>query len=200
MSKPNQNKTSTTLDPSRAMPDMPNTADSNQSEAPVTFPYWQLKLAIANKLGKRAEGSIHYHILADIDRLKLYIAITRNDSGGYFSRELVPISKVEACLAKYEADTPFPSKALKEAFVGLSSNNAGFLAAILRSEGVLGAAPDSETQHVVTCGIDAWQSKLLSEPGVQIELPDASNNKAATGAGPELDSNKPLTMPRKKAQ
>lgn len=140
MSKPNQSKPP---EPSSTTPALPDSFSSNQSEAPATSVYWRLKLATANKLGKRAEGSIHYQILADIDRHDLFISITANDSGGYFSSEVVPLAKVQACLDKYEASTPFPSKALNDAFVGLSSNNAGFLSAILRSEGVLNAAPDA---------------------------------------------------------
>jgi hypothetical protein len=197
MSKSHQNKPS---EPSSTTPALPDSVNSNQSEAPATSVYWRLKLATANKLGKRAEGSIHYQILADIDRRDLFISITANDSGGYFSSEVVPLAKVQACLDKYEAGTPFPSKALKDVFVGLSSNNAGFLSAILRSEGVLNAAPDAEAKHVAISSLDAWKSKLLSEPGTQIELPDTGNSKAVTGTGPELDDNKTLSLPRKKAQ
>jgi hypothetical protein len=200
MSKSNQNEPTSASEPSGAIPDQSGPADLNQSEAPATTAYWRLKQATANKLGKRAEGSIHYQIVTDINRLDLLISITGNDSGGYFSRELVPLPKVESCLAKCEAGKAFPSKSLKDAFVGLSSNNAGFLAAILRSEGLLGAALDAESKHITTGNVEAWKAALLAQPGTQIELPDTGTGKAATSAEPEPTTKKTLSLPRKKQQ
>lgn len=200
MSKSNQNEPTSASESSGAIPDKSEPADINQSEAPATTSYWRLKLATANKLGKRAEGSIHYQIVTDINRHDLLISITGNDSGGYFSRELVPFPKVEACLAKCEAGKAFPSKALKDAFVGLSSNNAGFLAAILRSEGLLGAALDTESKHIAIGNVEGWKTALLAEPGTQIELSNTGNGKAETGIEPEPPAKKTLSLPRKKQQ
>jgi hypothetical protein len=200
MSKSNQNEPTSASESSGAIPDKSEPADINQSEAPATTSYWRLKLATANKLGKRSEGSIHYQIVTDINRHDLLISITGNDSGGYFSRELVSFPKVEACLAKCEAGKAFPSKALKDAFVGLSSNNAGFLAAILRSEGLLGAALDTESKHIAIGNVEGWKTALLAEPGTQIELSNTGNGKAETGIEPEPPAKKTLSLPRKKQQ
>lgn len=131
--------------------------------------HWILKSAKANKLGKYSEGSIGYQVQADTDRVDLFITITGNDGGGYYSRELVPLQKVEACLGKCEAGKSFPSKAFKDAFVGRSSNNAGFMVAVLRAEGLLCAAPDAETQHVLAGDWTAWKKAMLAEPGTLVE-------------------------------
>lgn len=200
MSKSNQNGPTSAPEPSDAIPDQSGPADINQSEAPATTSYWQLKLATANKLGKRAEGGIHYQIVTDINRHDLLVSITGNDSGGYFSRELVALTNVDACLAKCEAGKAFPSKALKDAFVGLSSNNAGFLAAILRSEGLLSAAPDADSKHIAIGNVEAWKTALLAEPGTRIELPDTGNGKAETTTELEPPAKKTLSLPRKKQQ
>ena len=200
MSKSNQNGPTSASESSGAIPDQSGPADINQSEVPATTSYWRLKLATANKLGKRAEGGIHYQIVTDINRHDLLISITGNDSGGYFSRELVPFPKVEACLAKCETGKAFPSKALKDAFVDLSSNNAGFLAAILRSEGLLGAALDAESKHIAIGNVEGWKTALLAESGTQIELSDTGNGKAETSTKPEPTAKKTLSLPRKKQQ
>ena len=53
-------------------------------------------------------------------------------------------------------------QALKAAFTGRSSNNAGFLAAILHAEGLLSRATDSETKHVCTGDWASWKVSLLA--------------------------------------
>jgi hypothetical protein len=129
-----------------------------------------LKSASARKLGKHAQGEIHYQMLCDTARQILSLAITGNDDGGYFSREVLSFHKVEACLSSREQDARFPSKVLKEIFTGRSSNNAGFLAAILRAEALIAPAPDMESQHVVCGDRTAWKSALLALAGQAINI------------------------------
>jgi hypothetical protein len=113
--------------------------------------------------------------------------------------ERVPVDQIEECLKATTPSKPFPSKTFKDAFVGKSSNNAGFLTAILRSEGLLGAAPEAETQHVIVSSLDAWKSKVLTEPGILIAFPANGNAKTTPDAGPAPDNAKTLTLPRKKS-
>ncbi|MFC0168130.1 hypothetical protein ACFFKC_08560 [Pseudoduganella danionis] len=174
-------------------------AATNQ-DSTVPQPYILLKTATANKLGKNSAGGIAYRVLADTDRKNLYITITGNDGGGYFSREVVPFSQVEKCLTDWpDAGKALPSKLFKTAFVGRSSNNAGFLAAILRAEDLLTAAPDAETQHVRHGDMATWKAELLTETGTQITLPDMTNSCAVVDGGPDETANKTLSLPRKKA-
>lgn len=63
-----------------------------------THTYLQLKVATAAKLGQRAKGGITYAVLADADKQALYLTITANSGGGYFSRDIVPMATVERCL------------------------------------------------------------------------------------------------------
>lgn len=102
--------------------------------ATITQSFWFLKEGTAPKLGARAESGISYHVLTDANRQHLFIAITGNESGGYFSREQVPFKNIEVCLDTRQSAKPFPSKTFKETFVGRSSNNAGFLVTVLRNE------------------------------------------------------------------
>ncbi len=68
---------------------------------------------------------------------KLSLRIIANDKDGLFSNEAIPVSKITECLAKQAKGADFTSRVLHPAFTKKSSNNAGFLAAILRAEKVL---------------------------------------------------------------
>jgi len=134
-------------------------------------PFWLLKAGTAKKLGQHSSGILNYHVLADKDRLDILIAVTRNEGGGYFSRERVPFRTIVTCLEKYKSGAPFVSKILKDVFTSKSANNAGFLCAVLHALGLLAAAPEAKTQHVVIGDWPHWEKTMLAETGTRIELP-----------------------------
>ena len=160
---------------------------------------------VCKKLGAKAVGGISYQLLGDSERQNLYVRITANFGGGYFSREIVRFSAVKACLDRREADKPFPSKLFRASFVGKSSNNAGFMAAILRAEGLLSLAPDTETQHVVASDWTAFIKTMLAVPGekIEIEMPmpvkDQSESPPDVNAPAQAKTTKTLTLKRPKA-
>lgn len=196
MTKTNPTDTSPTI------PESSTPADATTPAAAVPQSFWLLKDGTAPKLGARAEGSINYNVLADNERQLLFIAITGNKGGGYFSKEHVDISKIEACLDTSTSAKPFPSKTLKEAFVGRSSNNAGFLVAVLRHEKLLAAASETESQHIRSGDWAAWKKSMLAEAGklIQIGMKDADKNPLKTAPVPEhKEHTKTLTVPRKKS-
>lgn len=177
-------------------------ADTSALNNTIKPSFWLLKDGTAPKLGARAEGGVRYQVLADHDRQHLYIAITGNESGGYFSRERVPFNKIEACLDALEADKPFPSKTFKEAFIGRSSNNAGFLVAAMRKEGLLAAAPDSETQHVRHGDMATWKKAMFAEPGTVIStsVEKGGEKQGESAALPDhKEHKKTLAIPTKKS-
>jgi len=140
-----------------------------ENDDSTSKPVWLLKSASAPKLGKNTEGRISYQIVTDGDRLEPQFRIVGNDGGGYYSKEMVPFDKVEACFNAHPDGDPFPSKLLQAAYVGRSSNNAGFLAAILRAEGLLALAPETEGRHVIVGDWAKWKSAVLAESGELIE-------------------------------
>jgi len=158
-------------------------ADDNENKEPL----WLLKTASAPKLGKNSEGKIHYQILTTEARVEPAIQIVSNDGGGYHSKELVPFHKIEDCVSTLADGDAFPSKAFQAAYTGRSSNNAGFLAAILRAEGLLALAPDTEGRHIIAGDWSKWQSALLAEPGQLIESDPAP---ASANASPTQSPNK----------
>lgn len=131
--------------------------------APNTPQYLRLKSDTAPKLGLRAEGGIHYSILCDVDRRELFIMVTGNDGGGYYSKEITPMARILACLPN-EDGAAFVGKVLARACISRTANQPGFLMAILRHEG-LTAAADKPHQHVQTGNWAQWSTALLDLPG-----------------------------------
>jgi hypothetical protein len=157
-----------------------------KAESNTTPSFWLLKTATARKLGKRAEGCISYQVLADIDRLNLFIALTGNENGGYFSRERVPFQRIEETLASLPKKS-FPSKTLRDVFVGRSSNNPGFLAAILSAEGLIAADATAETLHKAIGDWTAWKEGMLAQSGtlLEAEIPQVISKSDSSDSTPE---------------
>lgn len=128
--------------------------------------YRLLKSDHAPKLGPRSTGGISYVVLADEARQHLYLQITGNDGGGYWSREIVALAEIERCLPE-KADEAFPAKRLASAFTGRSSNNGGFLAAVLHHEGLLAFTDDKDQRAAYVRAGDwsAWTTAMLAMAG-----------------------------------
>jgi hypothetical protein len=180
------------------------TPAANPNSPAITLAqFWLLEAGTASKLGLRSTGSLGYQVLADHDRKNLFIALTQNDGGGYFSKERVSMLSIEACLAAHSAGAPFPSKALKGAYRSRSSNNAGFLTATLRVLGLTAAAPNADSKHIVAGDWDAWRKKMIAEAGTLIELPADADNEKQAQSDPLPDHKehrKTLEIPAKKSQ
>ena len=149
---------------------------------PLPTTFLRLHSAVTPKLGLRSAGRIGYQLLTDTDRQHLYLALTDNDGGGYFSREIVPFAAVEACLDGHDACQPFPSKRLFTAFHGRSSNNAPFICAALRDLGLLQAAPGKPFQHAVADDWASWIEAQLARPGEPYTPPVADKAKPVVAA------------------
>ena len=145
-----------------------------------TTPYLSLKLATARKTGQRATGNITYRVLCDEARQQLFVTITSNDGGGYFSREIVPFAGIEKCVARFVDNKPLPARMLRDAFVGKSVNNAGFLAAMLRAEGLLAPVPDAVHQHQVAGDWTDWKETMLCLDGEVYVPPGKPESTSAT--------------------
>lgn len=140
---------------------------------------WLLKTTTCNKLGARSSGQIEYRIACNAERSELYLSISGNGGGGYFSKEWLPISRLAELLAQLQASgQPFATKQLKPAFVGRSVNNPPFLAAILRAEQLSAADPANPLLSRVGGDIEVWRKavlKLKGEPWSEAALAAASD-------------------------
>jgi hypothetical protein len=144
--------------------------------------YLRIKTLTAPKTSLYAQGGIIYAVLKDVDATDAFFCLLANDGGGYFSREVVPFSRVQGCLKGVKTDQPIPAKTFKDAFVGRSVNNAGFLVAALRREGLLRPAPDASHQHVMGRNWEDWKKGVLKEAGEAFALPDAKKAEVLPAA------------------
>ena len=123
-----------------------------------------LRSGSAAKLGQRAEGRVHFELVTD--GAQLLIRLIGNDGGGYFGRDAIPFSRIRAAVAELKEGQGFATKTLRDCFVASrSANNAGFLACVLRAEGLLTAAPASAHLHQVCGQWDDWEQACLELPG-----------------------------------
>lgn len=119
-----------------------------------------LKSATAAKLNPHANGELSYDIA--LLEEKLAIRVSANSSGGFYSNEYILLDDIEACLAAtVTAKVDFKSAMLKSVFTqGNSSNNAGFLCACLRAEGLLAASDKSIFLHQFVGDFAKWKKEL----------------------------------------
>lgn len=120
-------------DADKARPGPGDTADSVPGgPAPILT----LLNHTAEKLSTRSEGLIFYAIGRHEESGELFLKITGNQGGGLHSKEWIALSAIDDVLRSLPADKPFKSSVMKRLFKGGSANNAGFLSAILRSDGL----------------------------------------------------------------
>lgn len=134
----------------------------------------------AQKLGRNG-GAITYQVLADAERQRLFLTLIENDGGGYFSREIVPFEAVEQCLPTDNAH-PFAAKLFARCFRGKSANNPGFMAAILRSAGLLGPVEFKPHLHRLAGDWEAWKRTTLGLPGEPYAPPRPADITETDGA------------------
>lgn len=159
----------------------------------------EIKRDTAPKTGLRAEGGITYAVVRDLDSDTLFFTLVSNTGGGYHSKELVPVSRVETCLNGFEACKVVPAKALRDAFTGRSSNNAGFLAACLRHEGLLSPFPDAAHQHQLGDDFTGWQLAMLARDGTPY-VPAAVADAPVAVPEPVADTGKIKKLRKVKAE
>lgn len=141
-------------------------------EASQTFRL--LKTDIAAKLSTRSEGGITYIVMADLgDWPDLHIAVTANEGGGLWSREAVALSTIETIIDGFAAQS-FPTKALKEATVGRSANNAPFLLAVLKDLGLAQSSTDKHHHYVKAGDWQSFRNELLLQDGPEITYPEVT--------------------------
>lgn len=165
-----------------------------------THPTTYLKVLqdTAPKVGQKASGGIQFALLKNTDSTELFVTMLGNDGGGYFSREIVSFSAIEACLSDIKPNKPIPAKALRSAFQGKSSNNAGFLACVLRKLGLF-VGVSSSHQHQLGEDGQRWKSRHLAMAGEPYATagsatPEAESNTQAQSSIPVAISQESATV------
>ncbi len=143
-----------------------------------------VRTATCKKISSRASGSIEYRVAYAPDKSDVFISISANiGGGGYFSKEWIPASRIASCFAQLPGEQAiFATKQLRELFIGRSVNNPPFIAAVLRAEGLLAAAPENEVQHQLSGKLDEWRKNVLKQKGTPFDtLPVAEPAVEAAG-------------------
>lgn len=125
-----------------------------------------VKQGKAPKLSVGADGEITYQVALSPDKKLIYVALQDSGSQGYFSREWISADAIVEILEPLQQRSePFVSKVFRPAFVGKSSNNAPFLAAVLLEEKLLGRDEKHETKLRVIGDAASWRKGIQSLKG-----------------------------------
>lgn len=136
------------------------------STEPTLLDLLIVKQGKAPKLSIGADGEITYQVALSPDKKLIYVALQDSGSQGYFSREWISADAIIEILEPLQQRAePFVSKVFRPAFVGKSSNNAPFLAAVLLEEKLLGRDEKHETKLRVIGDATAWRKSMQSLKG-----------------------------------
>lgn len=131
---------------------------------------------ICNKLSDRAQGQLHYQLWQHNEDQSFGIALSKNESSGGFSAELITVNDIIQVLGKlYQDGKSFHATALKELFIGKSVNNSSFLGAVLVDQQVIRPHPQTARLLEVNEDYELWsiglESHLKTESDVDLEAP-----------------------------
>ena len=114
-----------------------------------------------NKLSDRAQGQLHYQVWKHNDTGVLGIALSKNESSGGFSAELILVEDVMQTLEILgKAQTPFHATAFKSLFIGKSVNNSSFLGAVLVDQQVIRLHPQTTRLLEIIDDYTLWPTRL----------------------------------------
>ncbi|MGS3131682.1 hypothetical protein ACB295_21275 [Aeromonas caviae] len=116
---------------------------------------------IATLLSPGSTTTVGYEIGHEPEQAELLIRLTGSSGGGLCSKEWFDLAQVIDLLNEQQPDKAFTSGLFKVIwhFKG-SSNNAGFLAAVLRHLDLTKAAPEVRFGHMITGKHGEWFASL----------------------------------------
>lgn len=151
--------------------------------------YTIIKTFTCNKLSERAKGLLHYQLWQNNDDQSFALALSKNESSGGFSAELIQVTAITHALTElYRTAKPFHATALKGLFIGKSVNNASFLGAVLVDQGVIRLYPQATRLLEVTNQYELWpltldehtQDQMLNSDDAIKATKRTSKNKIGT--------------------
>ena len=119
---------------------------------------------VATLLSPGSTTTVGYEIGHEPELSELLIRLTGSSGGGLCSKEWFGLAQVVDLLNEQQPDKAFTSGLFKVIwhFKG-SSNNAGFLAAVLRHLELTKAAPDVRFGHLITGKHTEWFDELKTK-------------------------------------
>jgi hypothetical protein len=172
-------KSATTLD---------STEDSIRVIREATCPTSSGKSTLTYQVGKDDSGAI-------------FVKVSGNDGGGFWSPEWVPYKSIEQAITEWPVDQGITSMAFRKIFRGKSANTPGFLVAILCAERLLEPMGDKKRVHqacdpaTFLASLEELQQATGKKPATKAKTPAKAKSKAAPKAKPA--PRKPTTTSRK---
>ncbi|ELD3252225.1 hypothetical protein QUR14_002582 [Enterobacter hormaechei] len=127
------------------------------TEAAVIESYTVFYSGDAEKISPHSKGLLTYELGKEDETGSLALRLTANGEGGLFSREWITLDAIHAILERQQDS--FPSRVFRSLFGQGSTNNAGFLAAVLRSPDICLIEADSSRLFMHHCYAD-WQHRM----------------------------------------
>lgn len=154
--------------------------------------YTLIQTFTCTKLSDRAKGLLHYQLWQQNEDLSFGIALSKNESSGGFSAELILVEDVMQILSQlHKEQKPFHATALKELFIGKSVNNSSFLGAVLVDQKVIRLHPQTTRLLEVMEDYELWPTRLESIPvSVSVDEVDTSQGN---GKQPKKRQGKPMS-------
>lgn len=151
-----------------------------------------LKIANCGKVSNPTKHTLTYNIGYDTAAKSLLVRITDNDTGGLFSTEWIALPDI---LATITPSDNFNAKIFTSLFKSQSANNAGFLAAALKAEGVLVPFKESKRLHYLgdVATFEKSMQKLIKE---KVSLHDVVAERDAEKAKARAENEKLLAAKR----
>ncbi len=174
-------KISDSSTPASDNPEGISTLQTAEAKNPITG-LRILYLGTCPKLTTRGRGDLSYELGIDDVTGDSYVRISANVSSGAFSNEWLALGRIRALLdLKTEQQKTFSAVAMESLFLRRSANNYGYLAAVLKAEGVITVLPGKPV--MLSCGDwDQIQQKIqaLKDKGVSLtdHIAIAANLKA----------------------
>ncbi|WP_370547971.1 hypothetical protein NMD69_15100 [Edwardsiella tarda] len=128
------------------------------TEVAVTENYVVFYSGEAEKISPHSKGVLTFELGREDKTGSLALRLTANGEGGLFSREWIKLDAIHAILEQQQDG--FPSRVFRSLFSQGSTNNAGFLAAVLRSPDICLIEADSSRLFMHRCYAD-WQQRLM---------------------------------------
>jgi hypothetical protein len=109
-------------------------------------------------LSPKSEKHVFYQIATQDDDGSLHIRLSGNEGGGLHSKEWLSVKSITDLLDSME-NQQIKSTVLKPVFKGGSANNAAFLAAVLRSDGIGLLSQSDKSVFIHQLSVDYAQRK-----------------------------------------
>jgi hypothetical protein len=157
-----------------------------------------LKIATCGKVTLPDDQTLTYNIGYDTADKSLLIRITDNATGGLFSPEWIPLNAILTTInTRPNPETSFNARIFTGLYTSASANNAGFLVAALKAEGILVSFKQSTRLHEMGA-VEAFEKSIRALIKDNVSLHDVVAERAAARAKVQAANAKKLASSRAK--